>query len=50
MSKTVEICANCGKVAKGSKEKFKCECGSNVCVVVPISIFREMVKSGAAKE
>ena len=47
----VEICANCGKISKEHKEEFLCpECGSHVAVVVPLSMFRQMVKSGAAKE
>jgi rRNA maturation protein Nop10 len=32
-------------------EDFLCpECGSNVSVVVPIAMFRQMVKSGVARE
>lgn len=50
MKRSVEICANCGKIAKNTKEEFKCECGSNVCIVVPIEIFKQMVEDGIAKE
>ena len=50
MKNTVEICANCGKISKDQKEEFLCECGSNVSVVVPINMFRQMVKMGTAKE
>jgi DNA-directed RNA polymerase subunit RPC12/RpoP len=51
MKNTVEICANCGKIAKEHKEDFRCEaCGANVSVVVPAAMFRQMVKSGLAKE
>jgi len=50
LKNTVEICANCGKISKDQKEGFLCECGSNVSVVVPIAMFRQMVKMGTAKE
>jgi hypothetical protein len=51
MKNTVEICANCGKISKVQKEDFLCEaCGANVSVVVPIAMFKQMVKAGAAKE
>lgn len=51
LKNTVEICANCGKISKDSKEDFVCiECGSNVSVVIPIKMFRQMVEAGAAKE
>jgi hypothetical protein len=50
VAKSVEICANCGKIAKNSKEEFHCECGSHVCVVVPLNIFKQMVETGVAKE
>ena len=51
LKNAVEICANCGKIAKRHMEDFLCpECGSNVSVVVPIQMFKQMVKSGAAKE
>lgn len=51
MKNAVEICANCGKVSKEHKEDFLCpDCGSNVAVVVPLSLFKQMVKSGVAKE
>jgi hypothetical protein len=50
VAKTVEICANCGKIAKNTKEEFHCECGCNVCVVVPLSMFEQMVKNGTAKK
>jgi len=49
--KTVEVCANCGKVAKEATDSFICSsCGSHVCVVLPYAIFQQMVKSGLAKE
>jgi rRNA maturation endonuclease Nob1 len=51
LKKTVEVCANCGKLSNGEKEDFLCSaCGSNVCVVLPIAMFRQMVKAGLAKE
>jgi rRNA maturation endonuclease Nob1 len=51
LKNTVEICANCGRIAKEHKEDFLCpSCGANVSVVVPVAIFREMVKAGVAKE
>jgi predicted RNA-binding Zn-ribbon protein involved in translation (DUF1610 family) len=51
MKNTVEICANCGKISKEHREDFKCaECGSDVSVVLPIAMFRQMVKQGFAKE
>jgi Zn finger protein HypA/HybF involved in hydrogenase expression len=51
LKNAVEICANCGKISKEHKEDFLCaECGSDVAVVVPIAIFKQMVKAGAAKE
>lgn len=51
LKNTVEICANCGKISKEHKEDFLCpECGSNVSVVVPLKMFKQMVDSGAAKE
>lgn len=50
LRKTVEICANCGKISKEQKEDFLCECGSNVSVVVPLAMFKLMVKEGTAKE
>jgi predicted RNA-binding Zn-ribbon protein involved in translation (DUF1610 family) len=51
LKNTVEICANCGKISKEHKEDFLCaECGANVSVVVPIAMFRQMVKMGTAKE
>ncbi len=47
----VEICANCGKIAREHKEDFLCSnCGANVSVMVPIAMFRQMVKAGVAKE
>jgi len=50
-SNTVEICANCGKVNKKESKSFVCsECGCNVSVVIPRSLFAEMVKEGQAKE
>ncbi|HSB47472.1 MAG TPA: hypothetical protein VLD37_05640 [Candidatus Bilamarchaeum sp.] len=51
LKNTVEICANCGKISREQKEDFLCpECGCNVSVVVPIAMFRQMVKAGTAKE
>ncbi len=51
LKNTVEICANCGKISKEHSEDFLCrECGSNVSVVVPIRMFKQMVETGAAKE
>ncbi len=51
LKNTVEICANCGKISKEHKEDFLCpECGSNVSVVVPLKMFKQMVEAGAAKE
>jgi hypothetical protein len=51
LKNTVEICANCGKISKERKEDFLCAgCGCHVSVVVPMALFRQMVKSGAAKE
>ncbi len=48
--RSVEICVNCGKIAKNPGEDFHCvECGSNVAVVVPIAMFKQLVRSGAAK-
>jgi len=48
---SVEICANCGKISREHKEDFLCrECGANVSVVLPIAMFRQMVKNGLAKE
>lgn len=48
---TVEICANCGKISDEVKEDFLCKaCGSHVAVVVPLAMFKQMVKSGMAKE
>ena len=48
---TVEICANCGKIYKGDSETFNCiACGSEVSVVVPLKMFKDMVKIGAVKE
>ncbi|MFH0738161.1 MAG: hypothetical protein V1827_06430 [Candidatus Micrarchaeota archaeon] len=49
MKNTVEICANCGKIAKVQKEDFLCECGSHVSVVIPRKMFEVMVKQGLAK-
>jgi DNA-directed RNA polymerase subunit RPC12/RpoP len=47
----VEICANCGKVSYEESDDFTCSvCGSKVCVVLPIAMFRQMVKAGLAKE
>jgi len=51
LKNAVEICANCGKISKEHSEDFLCkECGSNVSVVVPIAMFKQMVKGGMAKE
>ena len=51
LKNTVEICANCGKISKVHKEDFLCEaCGAHVSVVIPIAMFKQMVKAGAAKE
>ena len=51
MRKTVEICANCGRVSKEESESFHCDaCGSDVCVVLPYAMFKQMVKAGLAKE
>ena len=51
LKKFVEICANCGKIRRNSKESFKCdECGCDVCVVVPYEMFKQMVEAGVAKE
>lgn len=51
MKNVVEICANCGKIRRKPKEKFVCpECDCEVCVVVPLAMFKQMVDSGAAKE
>lgn len=50
MKNSVEICANCGKVSRSTKEGFLCpECGSHVSVVIPISMFKQMVEQGLAK-
>jgi Zn finger protein HypA/HybF involved in hydrogenase expression len=47
----VEICANCGSVAKRESKKFKCpKCSSEVCVVVSKEVFEHLVKEGLAKE
>jgi DNA-directed RNA polymerase subunit RPC12/RpoP len=47
----VEICANCGKIAKDHKEEFLCsECNAHVSVMIPLAMFKQMVKAGAAKE
>ena len=47
----VEICANCGKISKEEKEDFLCPaCGSNVSVMIPVKMFKEMVEEGATKE
>lgn len=47
----VEICANCGKISREQKDDFLCpECGSNVAVMVPLAMFKQMVKAGVAKE
>ncbi|MBI5047285.1 hypothetical protein HZC07_06165 [Candidatus Micrarchaeota archaeon] len=46
----IQICANCGQVVKESSDDFLCACGSNVCVVVPPSLFKKMVESGLAKD
>ncbi|MEW6748898.1 MAG: hypothetical protein AB1295_04290 [Candidatus Micrarchaeota archaeon] len=51
MKNTVEICANCGKISKDIKDSFHCpDCGSDVSVVVPAAMFKQMVKDGLAKE
>jgi DNA-directed RNA polymerase subunit RPC12/RpoP len=51
LKNVVEICANCGKIRRKPKEAFKCtECGSDVCIVVPYPMFKQMVETGAAKE
>jgi DNA-directed RNA polymerase subunit RPC12/RpoP len=51
LKNTVEICANCGKISKEQKEDFLCsDCGSHVSVVVPVAMFRQMVKQGLARE
>lgn len=47
----MEICANCGKVSHEESDDFVCSvCGSIVCVVLPIAMFKQMVKAGLAKE
>jgi len=47
----VEICANCGSVAKEESSTFKCpRCGCVVSVVVSKEIFLHMVKEGLVKE
>lgn len=47
----VEICANCGKIAVQHGEDFVCSvCGANVSVVIPLQMFKQMVKAGVAKE
>jgi len=47
----VEICANCGKISKEEMESFLCSaCGSNVSVMIPVKMFKEMVEGGSAKE
>ncbi len=47
----MDVCANCGKVSHEDKKDFLCgTCGSNVCVVLPMAMFRQMVKAGLAKE
>ena len=51
MKNVVEICANCGKIRRKANEKFVCEdCQCDVCVVVPYSMFKQMVDAGTAKE
>ncbi|NYZ74279.1 hypothetical protein H0O00_03990 [Candidatus Micrarchaeota archaeon] len=51
LKNAVEICANCGKISREHKEDFLCDaCGANVSVVIPIAMFKQMVKAGAAKE
>lgn len=51
LKKTVDVCANCGKLSHEGREDFVCAaCGANVCVVLPIAMFRQMVKAGLAKE
>ena len=51
MKNVVEICANCGKIRRKAKEKFVCEdCQCDVCVVVPYTMFKQMVDAGTAKE
>ena len=51
MKKSVEICANCGKLGKEDSDSFVCpDCGCDVCVVLPIQMFHHLVKAGKAKE
>ena len=51
LKNTVEICANCGKVSRTTNERFHCPvCGSDVSVVVPAAMFKQMVKDGLARE
>ena len=49
--RTVEVCANCGKLSNEPSDSFLCPlCKSHVCVVIPYPIFQQMVKAGLAKE
>lgn len=51
MPKTVEICANCGKLSKSPTDSFLCSsCGSEIAVVIPYNTFLQMIKSGYARE
>lgn len=51
LKKAVDVCANCGKLSHEGNEDFVCSaCGANVCVVLPMAMFRQMVKAGMAKE
>ncbi len=51
MAKTVEICANCGKLSSKDSDSFLCgSCGSEIAVVIPYPTFLQMVKSGYARE
>lgn len=47
----VEVCANCGKISREHREDFVCPaCGANVSVMVPMAMFKQLVKAGVAKE
>jgi len=51
---TVEVCANCGKVADSSDYKgkdFVCsKCKCEVSVVMPKEMFDELIKKGYGKK
>jgi len=51
---SVEVCANCGKIADASDYKgkdFLCsKCKCNVSVVMPREMFEQLIKEGMAKK